>query len=66
MSVSNKLPEVGFIRLKEVLTIIPIGKSSWWAGVANGTYPQPVKISKRTTAWAVEDIRDLINNINKR
>jgi hypothetical protein len=40
--------------------MIPIGKSTWWAGVKSGKFPQPVKLGARTTAWRVEDIRDLI------
>lgn len=59
----NKLPEEGFVRLPLILSIIPIGKSSWWAGVKAGRYPKPLKISSRTTAWRVEDIRKLISSI---
>ncbi len=57
------LPTTGFIRLPDVLRIIPVGKSSWWAGVANGRYPQPVKLGPRTTAWRCEDIRALITKL---
>jgi len=65
-----RLPETGFLRLKQILgdadakppvpAIIPVGKSSWWDGVKSGRYPTPVKLGPRTTAWRVEDIRDLI------
>lgn len=61
---NNLLPETGFVRLSTVLKLIPIGKSSWWAGVKSGRYPKPVKLSTRTTAWRVEEIRNLINNSN--
>lgn len=54
------LPETGFIRLPAVLQHIPIGKSTWWAGVKSGRYPKPVKLGERITAWRVEDIRVLI------
>ncbi len=67
-----ELPESGYLRLAQilgdkksnppVLPIIPIGKSSWWAGVKSGRYPQPVKLGPRTTAWRIEDIRHLIEN----
>ncbi len=50
------LPETGFVRLPTILKLIPIGKSSWWAGVKDGRYPQPVKLGIRITAWRVEDI----------
>ena len=60
---SNLLPEVGFIRLSAVLKIIPVSKSSWWAGVQSGRYPKSVKLGTRTTAWRVEDIYKLINDL---
>lgn len=58
----NTLPETGFVRLPQVLQLIPISKSSWWAGVASGRYPAAVKLSERTTCWRVEDIRKLIQS----
>ena len=64
------LPETGFLRLPQIIgnskstppipALIPVKKSTWWAGVKNGRYPKPVKLSPRVTAWAVEDIRSLI------
>ena len=59
------LPETGFLRLPAILQIFPIGKSTWWAGVKNGKYPKPIKLSKRTTAWRVEDIKNLIEGYKK-
>lgn len=56
------LPTVGFVRLPQILHLIPIGKSTWWAGVKAGKYPKPVKISRRCTAWKVEDVRKLISS----
>ncbi len=54
-------PEIGFLRLNQVLTYIPVSKSTWWAGVKSGRYPQPVRtLGARITAWRVEDIRALI------
>lgn len=58
----NQLPQTGFVRLPQVLAVFPVGRSTWWAGVKGGKYPQPVKISPRCTAWKAEDIRALIEN----
>lgn len=55
------LPEAGFIRLPQVLTLIPISRSAWWDGIRQGKYPQGVKLGTKTTVWRVEDIRALIN-----
>ncbi|WP_446424378.1 helix-turn-helix transcriptional regulator [Mailhella sp.] len=59
------LPEVGYLRLSQILNIIPISKSAWWEECRSGLYPKPVKLGPRTTAWRVEDIRDLMERINK-
>ncbi len=56
----RELPQMGFVRLKDVLRVFPVSKSTWWAGVKSGRYPQPVKLSKRTTAWKAEEIWTLI------
>ena len=54
------LPEAGFVRLKDILSVYPVGRSTWWAGVKSGRYPPPVKLGPRITAWRVELIRALI------
>ena len=51
-------PETGLVRLPQILSVVPVSKSTWWAGVKAGRYPQPVRsLGKRITAWKVEDIR---------
>lgn len=67
-SKNNALPETGLVRLSQILgdkkkgipPIIPVSKSTWWAGVKSGRYPQPIKLGERTTCWNVLDIRKLI------
>jgi predicted DNA-binding transcriptional regulator AlpA len=63
---THPIPDTGFLRLPAVLQLIPIGKSSWWEGVKKGTYPQPIKISRRVTAWRAEDIRALIEKLSQK
>jgi prophage regulatory protein len=58
------LQETGFLRLPQVLQIVPVGKSTWWAGVKSGRYPKGQKLSPRTTAWKVEDIRALVAELS--
>jgi predicted DNA-binding transcriptional regulator AlpA len=58
---TQSLPETGFMRLPAILAIIPVSKSTWWAGVKSGRYPKSVKLGERITAWRVEDIRALID-----
>jgi predicted DNA-binding transcriptional regulator AlpA len=57
------LPQAGFLRLPQVLQIIPVGKSTWWAGIQLGRFPKGVKLGPRTTAWRVEDIRQLLQEL---
>ena len=64
------LPPIGFLRLQQILgnakakppipALVPVSRSTWWAGVRSGRFPRPVKLGPRTTAWRVEDIRLLI------
>lgn len=56
----TSIPDVGFLRLPDVLRFYPVSRSTWWAGVRAGRYPQPVKIGERCTAWRSEDIAALI------
>jgi prophage regulatory protein len=58
-------PETGFVRLPQILSVIPVCKSSWWAGVKSGRYPKPVKLSPRRTAWRAEDIHALIKQLSE-
>ncbi len=53
-----------FLRLPQVLTIIPVSKSTWWAGIRSGKYPRPVKLSERTSAWRRNDIVALCERLS--
>lgn len=53
-------PAAGFLRQPQVLTFIPISKSTLWRRVSAGTFPAPVKLSPRVTAWRVEDVKHWI------
>ena len=67
---TTQLPSTGFLRLPQIIgnpkanppqpPIIPVCRSTWWAGVKIGRYPKPVKLSPRVTAWRAEDIVALI------
>ena len=61
----TQLPAVGFVRLRGILSVIPVGRSTWWEGVRTGKFPRPVKLSPRVTAWRVEDIRRLIERLGQ-
>ena len=57
------IPSTGFLRLPQILAIVPISKSAWWEGCKTGRFPKPVKLGPRTTAWKVEDITALVKQL---
>lgn len=57
------MPATGFLRLPAVLTLIPVARSTWWAGVKSGRYPDRVKLGPRMSAWKAEDVRSLITTL---
>jgi predicted DNA-binding transcriptional regulator AlpA len=59
------LPETGFLRLRDVLKLIPVSPSSWWTGVRQGKFPKPLKLGPHTTVWRAEDIRALIDRMGR-
>lgn len=72
---AHTIPDSGFLRLPQIVGkpatndapaiagLIPVSKSTWWSGVRAGRYPKPVKLGPNTTAWRVEDIRELIERV---
>ncbi len=63
MSNQSEFPRTGFVRLASILAPkgpLPVSKSTWWLGVKQGRYPQPMKLGPRVTVWRAEDIWCLI------
>ena len=71
----QKLPDTGYLRLNQILGrparndepavpgLIPVSRSTWWAGVKSGRFPAPTRaLGGRITAWRIEDIRALIES----
>jgi len=71
-----EFPEIGYLRLPQIIgrpatrrspavpAVIPVSKSTWWAGVKSGRYPQPTRaLGARITAWRAEDIRALVEDL---
>lgn len=64
------IPAEGFMRISQIIGnplakpaipgIFPVSATAWWEGIKKGIYPKGVKLSTRTTAWRVSDIRKLI------
>lgn len=54
--------ESRLLRLPQVLNLIPVSRSAWWAGVKTGRFPRPVRLGPRTVAWRAEDVAALVEN----
>ncbi len=50
------LPKIGFVRQSTLLPLLSFSATTLWRRVKNGTFPKPVKLSTRVTAWRLEDI----------
>jgi prophage regulatory protein len=59
----GSLPETGYVRQSQLIpTIFPFSSATLWRRVKAGTFPKPVKLGPRITAWRAEDIRRLIES----
>jgi prophage regulatory protein len=73
VTTSHQIPETGFIRgyqiwgskKRNIPAIIPVGRTTFLNGVKSGKFPKPIKLGERTSAWRVEDIRELISTLGE-
>jgi len=64
MDVRNQLQPDGLYRVYQIVSnrkkkiegIFPFSRSTWLKGVADGRYPQPVRLSERVVAWKGEEL----------
>lgn len=61
MTEQKILPEHGYLRLKQILKLIPVSKSTWWKLCKAQKVPQPLKLTNRITVWKKAEIIDYIN-----
>lgn len=52
------------MRLSEVLSLIPVAKSTWWKWVAEGVAPAPVEIGPRARGWRASQIQRVMEGRN--
>ncbi|MQW91943.1 AlpA family phage regulatory protein [Acinetobacter wanghuae] len=43
--------------------LLPLGESTIWDKVRQGSFPQPYRLSDRITAWKSEDIQNWLDAI---
>lgn len=49
---------------KAITPLIPVSRSTWFAGIKKGIYPKQVNFGY-SVAWRVEDIRALLERLSK-
>ena len=58
-----RAPNERLLRIKEIIGpggLIPVSKSTFWAGVKAGKFPKPIKVTPGVTAWRQSDIEAFI------
>lgn len=66
--------DLRLLRLQEVLSIIPVSKTTWYDGIRAGIYPEGIvlnqkkdrDVKRKFVAWRERDIRNLIDNLSER
>ena len=53
----DNLPDTAFTRQSQVLEVVPFSAATLWRKCKDGTFPKPMKLSERVTAWRCGDIR---------
>jgi prophage regulatory protein len=68
----DALPDNGFIREAELVRtgsnptgLLPFSSHTLWRKVREGSFPHPLKLAARVTAWRVSDIRSWMEVISK-
>jgi len=67
----QQISTLGYLRLNQIIgdkklnipPIIPVCRTTWFRGIKDGLYPQPIKLSKRTIAWRAEEIQKLVEEL---
>lgn len=59
----GELPATGYVREFHLIPgALPFSTATLWRKVKAGTFPKPVKLSERVTAWRVEDVREWLDS----
>jgi predicted DNA-binding transcriptional regulator AlpA len=55
----------GFLRLPQVMQLIPIGKTSIYEKIRKGEFPAQIKLGTKTSVWRREDIDAYIKKMSE-
>jgi prophage regulatory protein len=60
----ENIQDIGLIRQKQLLPLVGFSAPTLWRKVKAGSFPQPIKIGEKMTAWRMEEIRIWMNELN--
>ena len=55
-----------FVKASEFYNLLGISKRQFYYKIQEGKIPPPIKISKRSSRWAVSEVNKLLNDIKER
>jgi len=55
------MPSAGFVREKDLLTVLSIGRTTLARWVASGRFPEAVNIGVKAKGWSVDVVREWIS-----
>lgn len=69
-TVTRLLEQTAFLREKQLIGhkrsgtpgILPFSHATLWRMVSAGTFPKPLKLTERTTAWPTAEVRKWIGD----
>lgn len=62
MSAVPRLANLRYVRERDILKALPMGKTTLWELVGKKDFPQPIKLSKGITVWNEAEVLSWIES----
>lgn len=62
MSSASIYPRDPILRLKDVMALVSLSKSTIYAGMQEGTFPAPVRLGRRAVGWLLSTLQKWIED----
>jgi prophage regulatory protein len=49
------------LRLKQILSMVPVSRSTWYSGIESGKFPRGRLLTKRTRVWTKSSIDAVVD-----
>lgn len=59
------LPPQGVCRAKQILQLLPVGKTKFYQMVQDGIFPKGIKLSENTVVWKNADVLAWLDQLDK-